>query len=433
MRASRQPGSLRSTARTFAIAGSSSIAGSSRSLRPQAISSSSSALCRGHMAGLVCVAGAAASIANTSVVATAMPRLTSTANSRGNSSGLERISPVPRMTRGRGSRHTGTSAPVARAACARRASSGARRFARASSRKAAAASAEPPPSPAATGKRFESAKRPSLRASTRSASARAALSTRLSATSPAAAAVGPATLSAKASPGVKVKASATSAKATRLSISCRPSARRPRMRSVRLTLAGAFSRTQLAPRGLLAAAWLLVFGLGSRGCILGKPGFQLGLDLVEIFRLGLEVARVRPLEARLKHASHPPVRIAEVIVDGGILGLELDGALELLDRLLHVAKPVVGPTQGVDDIAVIGALLDRALDHAHTLVEIDALVDPRIAEVIEDVRLVRKELQRLLEISLGLRPLLGALEADASEIVDHPVRLLGLADGVDAL
>src|SRR5262245_41158604 len=432
MRASRQPGSLRSTARTFAITGSSSIAGSSRSLRPRAISSSSSALCRGHMAGLVCVAGAAASIANTSLVATAMPGLTSTANSRGNSSGSERISPVPRMNRGRGSRHTGTSAPVARAACARRASSGARRFARASSRKAAAASAEPPPSPAATGKRFESAKRPSLRASTRSASARAALSTRLSATSPAAAAVGPATLSAKASPGVKVKASPTPAKATRLSISCRPSARRPTTRSVRLTLAGAFSRTQLAPRGL-AAAWLLVFGLGSRRCVVGKPGFQLGLDLVEIFRLGLEVARVRPLEARLEHASHSPVRIAEVIVDGGILGFELDGALELLDRLLHVAKPVVGPTQGVDDIAIIRALLDRALDHAHTLVEIDALVDPRIAEVIEDVRLVRKELQRLLEIGLGLRPLLGALEADASEIVDHPVRLLGLADSVDAL
>ena len=57
------------------------------------------------------------------------------------------MSPIPRIKRGRGSRHTGTSAPVARAACMRRGSSSAMRFARASSRNAAAASAEPPPKP----------------------------------------------------------------------------------------------------------------------------------------------------------------------------------------------------------------------------------------------------------------------------------------------
>src|SRR5262249_56191603 len=105
--------------------------------------------------------------------------------------------------------------------------------------------------------------------------------------------VGRGTVSGKGSGGVRVEGSAASAKATRLSISCRPSARRPRTRSVRLTLAGAFSRTRLAPRGL-AAARLLVFGLGGRGCVVGKPGFQLGLDLIEILPLGLEVARVTP-------------------------------------------------------------------------------------------------------------------------------------------
>ena len=157
--------------------------------------------------------------ANTSLVATATPGLTSSANSRGSSSGAERMSPTPRIRRARGSRHTGTSAPVARAACVRRGSSGAMRFARANSRKAAAASAEPPPSPAETGRRFDSVKRPSLRPSTRSASERAALSTRLSATSPAAAAVGPLTASAKAPPGAKDNASPTPANATRLSMS----------------------------------------------------------------------------------------------------------------------------------------------------------------------------------------------------------------------
>src|SRR6476660_3451917 len=135
---------------------------------------------------------------------------------------------------------------------------------------------------------------------------------------------------------------------------------------------------------------------------------------------------MRPLEARLQHASNPPIGIAEVIVDGWILGLEFDGALELLDRLLHVAEPIIGPAEGVDDVTVVGALLDRALDHAH------ALVDPGIAEIVEHMRLIGKELERRLEIGLGLRPLLGALEADAAEIIDHPVRLLGLAEVGDS-
>src|SRR6516162_7834227 len=123
-----------------------------------------------------------------------------------------------------------------------------------------------------------------------------------------------------------------------------------------------------------AAVGLLVFR--RRGGVVGKPRFQLGFDLSEILGLGLEVARMRPLEARLQHASNPPIGIAEVIVDGWILGLEFDGALELLDRLLHVAEPIIGPAQGVDDVTVVSALLDRAFDHAHAVVEIDALVDP---------------------------------------------------------
>ncbi len=54
---------------------------------------------------------------------------------------------MPRISRARGSRHTGTSAPVARAACMSRGSSSAMLFAHARIRKAAAASAEPPPKP----------------------------------------------------------------------------------------------------------------------------------------------------------------------------------------------------------------------------------------------------------------------------------------------
>ena len=104
------------------------------------------------------------------------------------------------MMRGAPSRQTGTSAPTASAAGASRASSCARSFARASSRKAAAASAEPPPMPAATGNFFSSTKRPALSPPTRARSAAAALSTRLSAGAPQAAANGPAISSASGRP-----------------------------------------------------------------------------------------------------------------------------------------------------------------------------------------------------------------------------------------
>ena len=67
----------------------------------------------------------------------------------------------------------------------------------------------------------------------------------------------------------------------------------------------------------------IVFGLGRRGGVVGKPRFQLRFDLDEIVGLGLEVARMGPLEARLQQASNPPIGIAEVIVDGRILGLSL--------------------------------------------------------------------------------------------------------------
>ena len=62
------------------------------------------------------MSAARASAANTSLVGTATPGLTSTAGNSGSVIGSERISPMPRIMRARGSRQTGTSAPVA---CAR--------------------------------------------------------------------------------------------------------------------------------------------------------------------------------------------------------------------------------------------------------------------------------------------------------------------------
>ena len=122
-----------------------------------------------------------------------------------------------------------------------------------------------------------------------------------------------------------------------------------------------------------------------------------------------------------------------MIVDGRIFRLELDGALELLDRFLVIAGAEIGPAERVDDVAVIRPLLDGASDHVHALVEVHALVDPGIAEIIEHLRLLGKQLERLLQIGFGLRPLMRALVADAAEVEDHPVRLLRIRHRGDGL
>jgi len=64
----------------------------------------------------------------------------------------------------------------------------------------------------------------------------------------------------------------------------------------------------------------------------------------------------------------------------GSTGLSSTARSRFLHGLFVIAKPVVGPAERIDDVAVIGSLLDRALDHAHALVEMDALVDPGITE-----------------------------------------------------
>ena len=66
-----------------------------------------------------------------------------------------------------------------------------------------------------------------------------------------------------------------------------------------------------------------------------------------------------------------------------------------------VAGAVIGPAERVDDVAVVRPLLDGAADHLHAFVEIDALIDPGIAEIVQHMRLVGEQLQRLLQVGLG--------------------------------
>src|SRR5271157_336559 len=76
------------------------------------------------------------------------------------------------------------------------------------------------------------------------------------------------------------------------------------------------------------------------------------LDLLQNFdlvlRLGIEVARVIPLEMRFELASRPPVGIAKMVVDHGIRRFEIDRALELLHGLVVAAEFVIRPAKTID-------------------------------------------------------------------------------------
>src|SRR3954465_15546543 len=88
--------------------------------------------------------------------------------------------------------------------------------------------------------------------------------------------------------------------------------------------------------GKLAAVAPLLCGLGGLGRrrLIDETGAQLLGDLLQIVRLRLEVACVRPLECGFQRTSDLPVSVAQMVIDRRILGLELDRALELLHRFL---------------------------------------------------------------------------------------------------
>ena len=125
-----------------------------------------------------------------------------------------------------------------------------------------------------------------------------------------------------------------------------------------------------------------------------------------------------------------PVSIAQVLDDGGIVALLLARPLQPLDRLVVLAEPVIGPAHRIGDGAVIGPQLGGALQHLHAGIEIEALVDPAIAEIVQHVGLLGRELERLLHVGFGPRPLLGALQHDAAAEIDRPVALLDLLDAL---
>ena len=116
------------------------------------------------------------------------------------------------------------------------------------------------------------------------------------------------------------------------------------------------------------------------------------------------------MEDRLALAPDSPVHVAQVIVDGSVAAAELYRGFHRRHRVVVAAEFVVSPPEAVDDIAVVRLELDRGLNHFQSLIEIFATVDPRIAEIVEDRRLVRIKRQGALQVRFRFRPVLALLE-----------------------
>ena len=145
-----------------------------------------------------------------------------------------------------------------------------------------------------------------------------------------------------------------------------------------------------------------------RGSSSGRPILQLLLDLLQVVRLGLEIARMRPLETRFQRAADSPIGIAEMIVDGRILAASARPRARGSSPPRRNCRCGNRPSRASRRCSRRPASARRPADHVHAVVEIDALIDPGIAEIIQHLRLIGKKLQRLLQIGFRLRPLLAS-------------------------
>src|SRR5579871_330981 len=122
--------------------------------------------------------------------------------------------------------------------------------------------------------------------------------------------------------------------------------------------------------------------------LLGQSGFDLLQNCWEVFGLGIAVAGVVPLETRFVPTVDPPVSVAEMIVEYRVGRLEADRLLKRVGSLIVLPQLKMSPAEAVDDVAVIRLEFDRALQHAERFAQIYPLVDPRIAKVVQDLRLI---------------------------------------------
>ena len=133
-----------------------------------------------------------------------------------------------------------------------------------------------------------------------------------------------------------------------------------------------------------------------------------------------------PLDLGLAVAADHPVDVAHMVVDQRVRGHGRNGALHRRHRLRVAAQPVIDPGQRVEDIAIVRAQIDGALDQAQRLVQLLVAVDQTVTQIVQHLRRIRAQLQRLAEIGLGLGELAAALQRDAARIKREPARRAAL-------
>ena len=88
----------------------------------------------------------------------------------------------------------------------------------------------------------------------------------------------------------------------------------------------------------------------------------------------------------------------------------------MLYRIFKVTQPVMGPAQTVDDISVCRAQRHGALNQSHGTLQVHALLDPRVPQIIQHQRLIGLQFQCMQKIRFGARPLFGALQHNAARV-----------------
>ena len=182
-------------------------------------------------------------------------------------------------------------------------------------------------------------------------------------------------------------------KAKIVSIACRPSGSLPLTCSARLSFAGAISA-----------------GCGQGAALAGvRPRGELRLHATGDLVLGRDERRV-PGKARLVAAARLVQRVAEMLLDFRLVGILLRRrcsvaiASSTLPRL-NCAQP----SESVID-ASSGRKLARLADHRFGSIDILAPLELRVAEEVEQQRLVGRDGQRLLQRRFRFGPAVRLLE-----------------------
>ena len=116
-----------------------------------------------------------------------------------------------------------------------------------------------------------------------------------------------------------------------------------------------------------------------------------------------------PREASLESLPGLVERVAQMLLDLGMVGILLSRPLEGFDRLGDLAALELGPAERIGDRGIVRGQLARLADQRFSIVHVLAALELCVAEEIEQQRLVGGDGEPLLEGLLGFGPAVGFL------------------------